>query len=107
MYNGIDIAAEDNPDIVSIPGGTWLVYVIPKKYQDDVGSFIIRCLTEYIPALGYELNSVDVEYFTDEKWEAWFFVRDKEDDVAAKYAKCNDNVQPISYNYRSNHPLLK
>jgi len=36
-----------------------------------------RCVSEYIPAAGYEMAWVDAEYFPDRKnGEAWFLLKD-------------------------------
>ena len=56
-------------------GGSYVVFTIPDEYKKDVGNFMGRCITEYLPATGYELTGVDAEYFTETKWEAWFLVK--------------------------------
>jgi AraC family transcriptional regulator len=73
LYNGAENA--DGFDIVSVPGGSYVVFTIPEEYKKDVGSFMGRCITEYLPAAGYELAGVDAEYFSKAKWEAWFLVK--------------------------------
>ena len=73
LYNGADNT--DGFDIVDIPGGKYVVFMIPDEYKKDVGSFMGRCITEYLPASGYELAGVDAEYFSELKWEAWFLVK--------------------------------
>jgi AraC family transcriptional regulator len=73
LHNGAENT--DEFDIVTVPGGSWAVFTIPDEYKQDVGSFMARCITEYLPAAGYELTGVDAEYFTESKWEAWFLIK--------------------------------
>ncbi len=73
LYNGAENT--DGLDIVTVPGGNYVVFNIPEEYKTNVGSFMERCITEYLPATGYELSGVDAEYFTDAKCEAWFLVK--------------------------------
>ncbi len=73
LYNGVENT--DGFDVMTVPGGSYVVFTIPGEYKKDVGSFMGRCITEYLPAVGYELAGVDAEYFSETKWEAWFLVR--------------------------------
>lgn len=73
LYNDVD--NEDGLDIITIPGGSYLVFTIPEKHKDDIGSFMSRIITEYLPSLRYELAGVDAEYFSETKTEAWFLVK--------------------------------
>jgi len=73
IYNGTENT--DGFDIVNVPGGSWVVFTIPDEYKKNVGEFMGRCMTEYLPAAGYSLTGVEVEYFTSSKWEAWFLIR--------------------------------
>ncbi len=72
-YNGA--ANEDGLDVVTVPGGTYVIFDIPDEYKDNIGKFMHRVMTEHIPALGYELAGVDAEYFADGKAQAWFLVK--------------------------------
>jgi len=77
LYNGIENIDEYN--IVTIAGGTYAVFDIPDEYVNDVGKFMGRCVSEYIPAAGYEMAWVDAEYFPDRKnGEAWFLLKDNQ-----------------------------
>jgi len=73
LYNGTENT--DGFDVVNVPGGSWVVFTIPDEYKKNVGEFMGRCMTEYLPAAGYSLTGVEVEYFTSIKWEAWFLVK--------------------------------
>jgi len=74
LYNGTENV--DGFNIVTVPGGSYVVFTIPDECKKDVGSFMGRCITEYLPAAGYELNGVDAEYFpASHKWEAWFLIK--------------------------------
>jgi len=67
----------DGFNIIDVPGGTYIIFDIPKEYANDVGTFMGHCMAEYIPAAGYKLSGVDVEYFPNScKNEAWFLVAD-------------------------------
>jgi len=72
MYNGAENT--DGFGIVDVPRGTWAVFVIPDEYRSNVGEFMGRCMTEYLPAAGYTLAGAEVEYFPAAKWEAWFLL---------------------------------
>ena len=73
LYNGAENV--DGFDIVTVPGGTYVVFTIPDEHKKNVGSFMGRCVTEYLPAAGYELAGIDIEYFPESKWEAWFLIK--------------------------------
>ena len=73
LYNGAENT--DGFDIVTVPGGKYVIFLIPDEYKKDVGSFMGRCISEYLPATGYELAGVDAEYFSKYKWEAWFLIK--------------------------------
>ena len=73
LYNGAK--NEDGFDIMTVPGGSYLVFTIPDKYKDDMGGFMHRVMTEHIPASGYGLAGVDVEYFCPNKNQAWFLIK--------------------------------
>lgn len=73
LYNGAENV--DGFDVVTVPGGMYAVFSIPEECKKDVGSFMGRCITEYLPAAGYQPGGVDAEYFAEKKWEAWFLVK--------------------------------
>ena len=73
LYNGAENL--DGFDIITIPGGTYIVFNIPEAERNNIGDFMGRCITEYLPAAGYELSGVDAEYFSETKWEAWFLIK--------------------------------
>ena len=73
LYNGAENV--DGFDIVTVPGGKYVIFPIPDEFRNDVGGFMARVYTEYLPSLGYVPNGVDAEYFTASKWEAWFLVK--------------------------------
>jgi len=73
LYNGAENV--DGLDVEAVPGGTYVVFEIPEEYKRDVGAFMGRCITEHIPAAGYQLGGIDAEYFTEAKREAWFLVK--------------------------------
>ena len=79
LYNGMDNA--DGLHVVNVPGGTYMVFDIPDAYVSRVGEFMGLCISQYIPAAGYELAGVDAEYFpcgNSVKNEAWFLLKSKE-----------------------------
>jgi AraC family transcriptional regulator len=73
LYNGAENT--DGFNIVTVSGGSYVVFNIPDEYKKDVGSFMGRCIAEYLPAAGHELAGVDAEYFSKTKWEAWFLIK--------------------------------
>jgi len=73
IYNGADNT--DGFDIVNVPCGSWIVFIIPDEYKQNVGGFMERCMTEYLPAAGYGLAGIEMEYFVGSKWEAWFLTK--------------------------------
>ena len=73
IYNGADNT--DGFDIVNVPSGSWIVFIIPDEYKQNVGGFMERCMTEYLPAAGYGLAGIEMEYFVGSKWEAWFLTK--------------------------------
>jgi len=73
LYN--DSENVDGFDIIIVPGGSYIIFNIPEEYKNDIGKFMGQCITEYLPASGYELAGVDAEYYTKNKCEAWFLVK--------------------------------
>ena len=74
LYNGAQNTDEFN--IVTVPGGKYIVFPIPKEDKKNIGDFMKRIFTEFLPSLGYEPNGVDAEYFpASGKDEAWFLVK--------------------------------
>ena len=73
LYNGSENV--DRLDIMTVPGGSYIIFNIPEEYKNDIGKFMGRCITEYLPASGYELACVDAEYYSKTKREAWFLVK--------------------------------
>jgi AraC family transcriptional regulator len=80
-YNGAENT--DKLNILTVPGGTWVVFNIPDDYRNRVGEFQGRCLAEYLPATSYKLAGVHVMFFSFPKspespksiFEAWFLVK--------------------------------
>lgn len=73
LYNGTENC--DNLNIVMAPGGTYAIFTIPEEDRNNIGDFMSRVITEYLPSLRYELCGVDAEYFSQTKCEAWFLVK--------------------------------
>ena len=74
LYNGA--ANVDGFNIVTVPGGKYVVFPMPDEVRNNVGDFLGRVYTEYLPSLNYKPNGVDAEYFpASGKWEAWFLVK--------------------------------
>ena len=72
-YNGAE--NEDGLNIVTIPGGAYAVFRVPDASLNDMGGFMHRIITEYLPSLGHQLLGVDAEYFSDAGAEAWFLIK--------------------------------
>ena len=74
LYNGAENT--DDFNVISIPSGIYMVFVIPDAYKNDISKFMAHCIAEYIPAAGYELAGVDIAYFPIKKQsEAWFLLK--------------------------------
>lgn len=75
-YNGA--ANEDGYGIVTVPGGKYAIFPIPRKHAKDHGDFRGQAL-DYLAKAGHELAGAEVGNFGhkwDKNWEIWFMIKE-------------------------------